>query len=80
MNPNARHNIYVKSKCDMVLNIGLKKSLFTATFWSLLEQNEYLGQFFLDYFLAMDNSNNFLVFDLDVDKHIEQLLEFLCKD
>ena len=80
MNPNARHNIYVKSESDLVLNIGLKKSLFTATFWSLLEQNEHLGQFFLDYFLAMDNSNDFLLFNLDVDEHIEQLLEFLCHD
>ena len=80
MNPNARHNIYVKSEDDMVLNIGLKKTLFTATFWSLLEQNEHLGQFFLDYFLAMDTSNTFLLFDLDVDKHTEEILEFLCRD
>lgn len=80
MNPNARHNIYVDTKEDLVLNIGLKKSLFTATFWALLEQHENLGQFFLDYFLALDTESDFLLFPLQRDEYVEQLVDSICQD
>lgn len=80
MNPNARHNIHVNEKDDIVLNIALKKSLFTTTFWSLIEQQESLGQFFLDYFLALDPSYDFLLFHLEKNDYIEQLLDNICQD
>lgn len=80
MNPNARHNIHVDSDKDIVLNIALKKSLFTATFWSLIEQNENLGQFFLDYFLALNDSSDFLLFRLEKDDYVERLLDDICQD
>ena len=78
MNPNVRHDIYVESKNDLVMNIGLKKSLFTATFWSMIQQHEHLGQFFLNYFLAREKSSDYLLFDLKPTDTMEQALDFLC--
>lgn len=81
MNPNVRHDIYVETEHDLVLNIGLKKSLFNATFWSMIQQHEHLGRFFLNYFLAQqDTDSNFLLFDLKPTPTIEQALEFLCAE
>lgn len=80
MNPNARHNLSVKSDSDMVLNISLKKSLFNATFWSLIEQQEYIGQFFLSYFLSQDASSNFLVFDTKPNAELDYLADHICRE
>lgn len=80
MNPNARHNIRAESDEDLILNIGLKISLFTSTFWALLEQNECLGQFFLDYFMAMDQTSHFMLFKLEPDSHLEWVLEEICRE
>lgn len=80
MNPNIRHDIYVDSADDLVLNIGLKKSLFTSTFWSMIQQHEHLGQFFLNYFLAQERSSDYLLFDLKPTVSLEQALDFLCME
>lgn len=80
MNPNSKHDIYVKSDHDLVLNIAMKKSLFTATFWSMIQQHEYLGQFFLNYFLAQEKSSNYLLFDLQPEESMENVLDTLCRE
>lgn len=80
LNPNVRHNLQVFHENDMVINIALKKALFTSSFWNLLEQSENIGQFFLNYFLALDTSSDFLLFTLEKDMRIEVLLDYMCQE
>lgn len=80
MNPNVRHNLRVETCNDLVLNLSMKKSLFTTTFFSLIEQHDYIGQFFLSYFLSMDKSSNYLLFNfLDTEK-ISDMMEAICHE
>lgn len=80
MNPNSKHDIYVENPEDLVLNVAMKKSLFTSTFWSMIQQHEYLGQFFLNYFLAQEKSSSYLLFDLKPEKDMEDVLDALCRE
>lgn len=78
MNPNARHNLKVNTEEDIVLNISLKRSLFTATFFSLIEQHEYIGQFFLNYFLSLDKDSDYLLFHIQSEEKISDMMESIC--
>lgn len=78
MNPNARHNLTVGSSRDVVLNILMKTSLFNTTFWSLIRQHEYLGQFFLSYFLSQDTFSDFMIYRTENTDTITALLNLIC--
>lgn len=80
MNPDSKHDLYVEGPEDLVLNIAMKQSLFTSTFWSMIQQHEYLGQFFLNYFLAQDKSSNYLLFGLSPNEEMEDVLNALCQE
>ncbi|MGN1141727.1 MAG: AraC family transcriptional regulator [Oliverpabstia sp.] len=75
MNPNARHNLYVEHPEDMVLNIDLKTSLFNSTFWTLIEEQGPLGEFFLNYFLSRDVSENFVLLHFCPSENIDHMVE-----
>lgn len=80
MNPNARHNLYVEHSRDLVLNIALKPTLFNATFWSLIGEHEILSPFFLNYFLAQDRTQDFLIFHFHQDADMDHLISDLCRE
>lgn len=80
MNPDARHNLSVSTPDDIVLNISMKKSLFNATFWSLIEQHENIGQFFLSYFLSRDAADNFLLFNTTPSGETDLIVENICRE
>lgn len=80
MNPNSKHDIYVEHSDDFVLNIAMKQSLFTSTFLSMIQQHEYLGQFFLNYFLAQEKSSSHLLFDLQPADEMEDVLDAICRE
>lgn len=78
MSPNARHNLKVNTEKDLVLNISLKRSIFTTTFFSLIEQHEYIGQFFLSYFLSLDKTADYLLFHINSKEKISDMMETIC--
>lgn len=78
MNPNARHSLKVNTEESLVLNISLKRSLFTTTFFSLIEQHEYIGQFFLSYFLSLDRTSDYLLFHINSKEKISDMMEAIC--
>lgn len=80
MNPYVKHNLSIKTENDIVLNILLRPSLFNATFWSLLEQQEYLSQFFLSFFLSQKTTSEFLVFQNLLTSDIEYELQKICRE
>lgn len=81
MNPNVRHNLYVPSQTDLIINIAMKKTLFDSTFWSLIGQHEHIGQFFLNYFFSQDSFGNYLLFDTSNSvNEIDMLIERICME
>lgn len=78
LNPNARHSLNIENDSNIVLNILIKKSLFNSTFWSLIEQHEHIGPFFLSYFLSQDKSSNFLIFNSSLTPDLVELTDRIC--
>ena len=78
LNPNARHSLNIENDSNIILNILIKKSLFNSTFWSLIEQHEHIGPFFLSYFLSQDKSSNFLIFNSSLTPDLVELTDRIC--
>ncbi len=78
LNPNARHSLNIDDDENIVLNILMKKSLFNSTFWSLIEQHEHIGPFFLSYFLSQDSSSDYLIFDSKMNENVHELIDRIC--
>ncbi|MGL5435807.1 MAG: AraC family transcriptional regulator [Lachnospiraceae bacterium] len=81
LNPNAKHSLFVESNENIILNILVKKSLFNSTFWSLIEQHEHIGSFFLNYFMSRNNSSsNYLIFDSKLSANLINTVEQICEE
>ncbi|MGN0404152.1 MAG: AraC family transcriptional regulator [Bariatricus sp.] len=80
MNPNARHSLYLENEDSIVLNILMKTSMFNTTFWPLIQENEYIGSFFLSYFLSQSASSNYLIYHTQNPPSIQAMMNHMCEE
>lgn len=80
MNPNVRHRRLITDDDSIVLNLALKKDLFNATFWSLLNQQDQIGYFFLNYFLSHNPTYDYMLFEIAPGQEIDHTLERICTE
>lgn len=80
MNPKARHNLYTEDSDSIVLNILMKTSMFNTTFWPLVQETEYIGSFFLSYFISQNNSSNYMIYHTQNPPSIQSMMDHLCKE
>ncbi|MBU9744396.1 AraC family transcriptional regulator [Lachnospiraceae bacterium ASD3451] len=80
LNPNAKHCLMTELDNSIIVNILLKKGLFNATFWPLISEQQSISNFFMSYFFAPENTNDFSLIRADHKESLDGIVGYICRE